>query len=822
MKKNARLTIAYLATQFERDNINESIWNGIMYSAAENDVNVICLPMNPINIQDAYFWMANALFNLVTEKNFDGLLVWGSGLTNTADSDDVNSFFNSVSTFPLVNIGMGFKGLPGIMVDNYSGVYDICRHLIEVHSCSRIAFLRGPIGHDEAEVRFNAYQDALKMYNINYDPDLVTVAGFAQSGGIKGIKTLLDERKAGFDAVVCSCDRVAFTAMMELENRGIRIPEDVKVTGFDDLEASRYQNPPLTTVLQPFYEMGKYSVELLLARIKGEKSDNLVKVPSRIIIRESCGCNRDISDNYWIIPEFKGRKADAEELAVYLQNRIFFNLKRTDQYRQLIKSFSESVTAFVNSRGRNIDTVKSLIESENIPEQVLNDLLEISDSSRKYLMSCMNENETSVFRIEYLFTRITAFINSKIQRFKNLRKITEQVETQTIQDLNYQVNASFDINDIYNVFSEEFPHVGINQFYIVLYVEPENSLDRAVLKLALTGKGRIDIDEKYAEFQAEEIIPDRYSDTEQRYSYIVEPIYFERENLGYFVIDGEIKYAYLYTTMQRQLSIAIKGTLLIQEKEELLKEIKDHAAEIQDAMEKLKISNSELEQFSFIASHDLKEPLRKIQIFSELINEKYRGNLDEKATELLDKMNKSAERMKLLINNLLEYSRVTTNAKPFVIVDLKEAAESAVNFLEVLIGHSKAEITIDDMPGIEADPSQIHQLFQNLISNAVKFQKPGNRPVIKISCRKKLIKSVLCCEIRIQDNGIGIKKEYQDVIFGVFQRLHTQKDYEGTGIGLAICKRVIERHKGTISVESRHGKGTAFIIILPMKQPKQQ
>ena len=195
--------------------------------------------------------------------------------------------------------------------------------------------------------------------------------------------------------------------------------------------------------------------------------------------------------------------------------------------------------------------------------------------------------------------------------------------------------------------------------------------------------------------------------------------------------------------------------------------------------------------------------------------------MDEKAAELLDKMNKSADRMKLLINNLLEYSRVTTNAKPFVSFDLSNAVESAKSDLEVLIDQTGAEITSDKLPVIEADPSQIHQLFQNLISNAVKFQKPDHKPVVKISCRSIKLKAKPYAEIRVQDNGIGIKKEYQDVVFGVFQRLHSQKDYEGTGIGLAICKRVVERHNGTISVESESGKGTAFIITLPFKQPKQ-
>lgn len=237
--------------------------------------------------------------------------------------------------------------------------------------------------------------------------------------------------------------------------------------------------------------------------------------------------------------------------------------------------------------------------------------------------------------------------------------------------------------------------------------------------------------------------------------------------------------------------------------------------ELAQFSEELKRSNKDLEQFAYIASHDLQEPLRKVIAFSERLKAKYYDILDETGKEYISRMTSASERMQKMINDLLSFSRISTKAKPFIEVDLNNVLENVLNDLELIVEKSKAKIeVIEKFPIIEADEIQLNQLFSNLIGNSIKYQNNNNVPVIKIYNKVKDNN----VEIIFQDNGIGIDMQYKEIIFQPFQRLHGKGEYEGSGIGLAICKKIVERHKGNIDVDSTPGNGSKFIVILPLKQ----
>ncbi len=234
--------------------------------------------------------------------------------------------------------------------------------------------------------------------------------------------------------------------------------------------------------------------------------------------------------------------------------------------------------------------------------------------------------------------------------------------------------------------------------------------------------------------------------------------------------------------------------------------------------EKLKKSNDELEKFAYVASHDLQEPLRKIQYFGDRLKTNYSSFLDEKAVDYIERMNKAVIRMRTFIIDLLQYSRVATKTKPFEPVDLNEVVRDVLGDLEIRIRETKAEIILENLSTIDADNLQMRQVFQNIIGNAIKYYRPGVSPVIKIECQLKKGKDNNFCEISISDNGIGFDNKYSEQIFGLFQRLHGRNEYEGTGIGLAICKKIVEQHGGNIKASSKEGEGSIFYIKLPLKQ----
>lgn len=270
------------------------------------------------------------------------------------------------------------------------------------------------------------------------------------------------------------------------------------------------------------------------------------------------------------------------------------------------------------------------------------------------------------------------------------------------------------------------------------------------------------------------------------------------------------------------------GTFTDIHRQKMLNDILEHKVKqrTRDLMLKnseLSMSNHELQQFAWVASHDLKEPLRKIQTFNSLVREKFLDS-NKEAALYLDRAIRSSKRMSDLIDNLLQYSRLSA-APVFEKTDLNTLLREIVSDLEVSIQEKNASIEIGTMPEVEAVTSQIRQVFQNLISNALKFSKEDAPPVVKISServKKKDPGSEAApngdfVRISIADNGIGFDEKFIDRIFVIFQRLHTRDSYEGTGIGLAITKKIIERHNGLITARSKENEGTQFILTLPLK-----
>jgi light-regulated signal transduction histidine kinase (bacteriophytochrome) len=272
------------------------------------------------------------------------------------------------------------------------------------------------------------------------------------------------------------------------------------------------------------------------------------------------------------------------------------------------------------------------------------------------------------------------------------------------------------------------------------------------------------------------------------------------------------------------------GTLTDIQHQKSMNEVLEHKVaertmELLEMNRELEITNHDLQQFASVASHDLKEPLRKILFFGNLIKD--RANFDDTIATYLNKILRSSERMSNLIGDLLNFTRLSA-ADIFEISDLNGIIDEILNDLELTILEKKATINVERIPRLEVVPGLMHQLFLNILSNALKFSKPGIPPVIDIQAElindpgvdSPASSSGSFCRISIADNGIGFDELYRDKIFTIFQRLNAQVEYEGTGIGLAIAKKIVDKHNGLIDARSRPGEGATFYIVLPMRQPE--
>jgi len=238
------------------------------------------------------------------------------------------------------------------------------------------------------------------------------------------------------------------------------------------------------------------------------------------------------------------------------------------------------------------------------------------------------------------------------------------------------------------------------------------------------------------------------------------------------------------------------------------------ALEINQANSRLAQSNAELEKFAYIASHDLQEPLRKIQAFGDRLHSTIDKSVNEKSLDYVSRMQNSATRMRSLIDDLLKFSRVGNQEYNLKQVSLNDILANVIDDLQLSISEKKAKISFDELPTVCGEEKQLYQVFLNLFSNSLKFSKPETAAEIQVSSQQISVGDKHYWQIKVQDNGIGFEQEYADKIFEVFQRLHGRSQYIGTGIGLAICKKIVEKHNGSISVQSELGIGSCFILLL--------
>jgi light-regulated signal transduction histidine kinase (bacteriophytochrome) len=227
--------------------------------------------------------------------------------------------------------------------------------------------------------------------------------------------------------------------------------------------------------------------------------------------------------------------------------------------------------------------------------------------------------------------------------------------------------------------------------------------------------------------------------------------------------------------------------------------------------EELQRSNEELQRFAYVASHDLQEPLRSIISFSQLLARRYEGRLDTDADEYIGFIVEGGNRMQRLIEDLLQLSRIETTARPLEPTDAGEVVDGVLRAMETPIREAGATVEVEPLPTVMADAAQLAQVFTNLIANALKYRRPDVPPAIRISAER----AGRVWRVAVADNGIGIEPEYYGRIFVIFQRLHTQEKYDGTGIGLAVVKKIVERHGGKVWVESTPGEGSTFLFTLP-------
>jgi signal transduction histidine kinase len=391
-----------------------------------------------------------------------------------------------------------------------------------------------------------------------------------------------------------------------------------------------------------------------------------------------------------------------------------------------------------------------------------------------------------------------------------LQFLQKRANAQVLQRLGRRLLSTPNIAESMDALAEELPHLGIRSAYLSLYEDPpayefpQPVPQWSRLILAYDSQGRSVLPSEGLRFPTQELLPQEIDMFEEARGMVVEPLYLQREQIGFALFEIGAKGDMAYGILRRYLSSTLHGALLLQKHRQAEEALARQAQELAH-------SNAELEQFAYVASHDLQEPLRMVRSYVQLLERRYKGQLGEDADEFIHFAIDGAERMQTLISDLLQYSRISTHGESFAPTDCSAALDHALTNLKVAIEECGAIITHDELPTVMADESQLTRLLQNLVGNGIKFHKKGARPEVHIGVEHAGGQWIF----PVRDNGIGIDPKDFESIFMIFQRLHSREEYEGTGIGLAVCKKIVERHGGQMWVESEPGEGSTFYFTIP-------
>ena len=586
---NNRLTIGLLVPNIaSEEGYDAAIWNGVVEACKQRDVNLICfvggwLPSSLDGNEDP----RNAVYDLVSKQNIDGLIVSGV-VVGLAPPERVERFYDQYRPLPMVNIALAREDVPNVLPDNYGGMHSMIAHLTQTHGHRRIAFIRGPETNPEAEQRYQAYIDVLTEYGLQFDPDLVAPGNFMASSGESAVRLLLDERKATFEAIVAASDSMAIGALRALQDRGIRVPYDVAVVGFDDIEEAKATTPSLTTVQQPLIDLGKRATETLLALLNGKEVPAQVIVPTQLMARQSCNCLSPMTTQ--AAAGSLPRTGETIEMAFGSQREsILFEMVQAAGMpstgttmgwaEQLLDAFFTELTKGSTADTANVflPTLDAVIR-QTIPagENVASWQGALS-ALRRHLLPYLSENTLS--QAEDLWQQARVMIGEAAQRTEMGQRLQKERQAQTLQEIGQALITSFDMEDLAETMIQDLPQLGIRRCYLSLYEEQGDPAKRSRLTLAYDEQGRIELEDADAVFDSDQLGPDGLLFGKKphngRYTVVVEPLFTGQTDLGFAIFEVGPKDSGIYEALRGQLSGALRGVLLVQEVGERTKALQE-------------------------------------------------------------------------------------------------------------------------------------------------------------------------------------------------------------------------------------------------------
>jgi signal transduction histidine kinase/DNA-binding LacI/PurR family transcriptional regulator/AraC-like DNA-binding protein len=804
---NTRPTIGYLAPRIG-NNVSEAFWSGVVDAAERLDANLICFAGGQLRDATGSSSPANIVYDLASSQVVDGLVSWASSVGGTLTDEEVAHFHLRYHPLPIISITLPMKGCPTISIDSYAGMRTLIIHVIDVHGCRRLAFIRGPENHYYAQERYHAYLDVLQERDIDFDAALVT-RPVDWKAGAKAAQMLLDERRLrpliDFDAVVAASDRLAYSALQTLQARGIRVPGDVAAVGFNDSRESQLTMPPLTSVSLPFYEQGERAVEILLAKLAGEKVPELTMLQSKLVIRQSCGCP---SRSATLVKERPKEERPYQKLAAQRGDILTESLQVLEDSKEIVERTDGLITAFYaemvdDAQDTFVPTLENVLRQAIADGDNVTTWHAVIAILRSKVLPYLDTPKQ--LRAEDLFEQAQLLIGGAAQQAQAYKEWQTEKHSDLLRQISQALITTFDFGKLSDMLVKQLPKIGIDSYCLALYKNPESPLGQARMILAQTGQNHVRLEPGGRLFPASQLTPEGLLPQHRRYSLVVEPLYFEQEQIGFILFEIGPRDGTVYEVLRGAISSALKGTLLFQEASEA-----QAAAEKADRIKTRLLAN---------VSHEMRTPLNIILGYTQTALDSlapYGITPPPALLSDLDHIQRNAKHQLRIINDLLDLSRAEIDAldlymEPFEPRSLLEDSFHSLADRTAAEGDITWHLQLPErLPLIQADPVRLRQVLLNLLSNAVKFTEQGH-----ITLGAQVAPPHL--HIWVEDTGVGIPPDQQERIFEPFVTAEFgRRHLDGVGLGLAITRRLVALHNGSMTLDSQPGRGSTFHVYLPL------
>jgi len=821
----ARPTFGFLVNWGLTNPYSGQMWWGAVEAAEALDVNLI--GFGDINIYDPV--PNRTHYRQLKTPDLDGLVLVNPTLPLLRPE--------VFGDLPVVNIGGSMENVvTSILVDNYDGMRAAVRHVIETHGCRRLAFIKGPADNPDAEERFQAFSDVLQSFGLTVDPGLLYQPyDWSPPGGQEGVRTLLDERGMEFDALIAANDNMALAAVAELQSRGLRVPYDVVVCGFDDSIEARTSTPSLTTVRQPLKKMGRLALESLLAHHQGKSVPPKLILPTTLRLRHSCGCLSEAVQHVGggfpsaRAEEAAGAPAGKDPAGPLLEERREILLEEVHRamvmrdvpvFAHTAEEWLDALTASLRLEDDGdafltaIDLTSRRMMEQQVPVARLQDVL---SALRRESCRALSGHPALVAGAENIWHRARVFLDELVLQEQSQMRMSLSSQMAVLRAISQTMAVTFHLENLMEVLARDLKQLGIDSCVVALYDGVKRPAERARVILACDGGERLSL-ENMRSFPTTQLLPAGLWAEKQR-TLVREELGFQSEEIGFVCFEVGPHDGAVYEALRSQLGSSIKGALLFDERDRLLANTTQLYRQAAAGQRLAEEANRLKGRFLSMVSHELRSPLSLITGLSDELLKDGGGSAPQRG-EKLERMHLTARHLDGLIRDVLDLARDESGELRLVCepLDPAKVLEPAAIVGEQLARERGLEWQAHipaEMPLVWGDPTRLRQVVLNLIHNAVKFTEKGG---VRLSAAP----GGDSITITVADTGLGILPAEQKIIFDEFRQAErtSARGYGGLGLGLAICKRLVEMHGGKISVQSSgvEGEGAAFSFTLPTLQ----